>query len=316
MSSGISVFFIQKRDRLRRLVAGRSCRGRGPATGGSSGPCACSSGVRATSTVKRCVLPLGDGDGQRHLLEARRPSVRAPRRWTARAGRRRRQPAAPARTRRQHQSRREARPRSGPSGPRAIRASSPVARLQVADPGAGAPSPYGRRCPRPASVDPVDEAIALDAIEPFDLHRLELARRIGKRLAVGALGRTEWTAWPAPARPSTGRSTGSCAPAGRAPAASAMHSTSAPSGRLRRPCSRSTLKWTRMSPSTSSLTRKPKPRVASNHLTRPVDDRAFGIAVVRRSIGRVLGGGRRVSPGPRLPLAGIFGTWLHDRVLA
>ena len=44
----------------------------------------------------------------------------------------------------------------------------------------------------------------------------------------------------------------------------------APSGTLRRPCSRSTLKCSSTSPSSSSLTRKPKPRVASNHFTRPV----------------------------------------------
>ena len=49
-----------------------------------------------------------------------------------------------------------------------------------------------------------------------------------------------------------------------------MHSMVAPSGTLRRPCSRSTLKCSRTSPSISSLTRKPKPRVASNHFTRPV----------------------------------------------
>jgi len=48
------------------------------------------------------------------------------------------------------------------------------------------------------------------------------------------------------------------------------HSMIAPSGTLLRPCSRRTLKWSRTSPSTSSLTRKPKPRVASNHFTRPV----------------------------------------------
>ncbi len=48
------------------------------------------------------------------------------------------------------------------------------------------------------------------------------------------------------------------------------HSITAPSGTLRRPCSRSTLKCSRMSPSIASLTRKPNPRVASNHFTRPV----------------------------------------------
>jgi hypothetical protein len=48
------------------------------------------------------------------------------------------------------------------------------------------------------------------------------------------------------------------------------HSITAPSGRLRRSCSLSTLKWTRMSPLASSLTMKPKPRVASNHFTVPV----------------------------------------------
>src|SRR5258708_304048 len=44
----------------------------------------------------------------------------------------------------------------------------------------------------------------------------------------------------------------------------------APSGTLLRPCSRSTLKWSSTSPSSPSQTRKPKPRVASNHFTRPV----------------------------------------------
>ena len=47
------------------------------------------------------------------------------------------------------------------------------------------------------------------------------------------------------------------------------HSMTAPSGTLLRPCSRRTLKWSSTSPSRSSLTRKPKPRVASNHFTRP-----------------------------------------------
>jgi hypothetical protein len=35
-------------------------------------------------------------------------------------------------------------------------------------------------------VRPLDEAIAANAVEPFDLHRLELAGRIGKRPAVRA----------------------------------------------------------------------------------------------------------------------------------
>ena len=52
----------------------------------------------------------------------------------------------------------------------------------------------------------------------------------------------------------------------------------APSGTLRRPCSRSTLKCSSTSPSISSLTRKPKPRVASNHLTRPVTDASSACA--------------------------------------
>jgi hypothetical protein len=47
------------------------------------------------------------------------------------------------------------------------------------------------------------------------------------------------------------------------------HSIVAPSGSERRPCSLRTLKWIRISPSISSLMTKPKPRVASNHLTRP-----------------------------------------------
>ena len=49
-----------------------------------------------------------------------------------------------------------------------------------------------------------------------------------------------------------------------------------------------------MSPSTSSLTMKPKPRVASNHLTVPVTRVSASPSVVRR---------RRRSPGRRRPLS-------------
>ena len=38
-------------------------------------------------------------------------------------------------------------------------------------------------------VGALDEAIAPNAVEPFDLHRLELAGRISKRLAIGPLAR-------------------------------------------------------------------------------------------------------------------------------
>src|SRR5215213_18568 len=38
----------------------------------------------------------------------------------------------------------------------------------------------------PLGAAAIDETIALDAIEPLDLHRLEFAGRVGKRLAVGS----------------------------------------------------------------------------------------------------------------------------------
>ena len=38
-------------------------------------------------------------------------------------------------------------------------------------------------------IGTVDEAIALYSVEPFDLHRLELSGRVGKRLAVGPFAR-------------------------------------------------------------------------------------------------------------------------------
>ena len=40
-----------------------------------------------------------------------------------------------------------------------------------------------------ALADPVQETVAFHAIEPFDLHRLILARGIGQSLAIRALGR-------------------------------------------------------------------------------------------------------------------------------
>ena len=65
----------------------------------------------------------------------------------------------------------------------------------------------------------------------------------------------------------------------------------APSGTLRRPCSRSTLKCRSTSPSSSSLTRNPKPRVASNHFTRPVTGGSSA------SAGSII----RLDDGPCLP---------------
>ena len=55
-------------------------------------------------------------------------------------------------------------------------------------------------------VRPLDETIAAYAVEPFDLHRLELASRIGKRLAVGAFGGRHGRARLLAARPAEGRS--------------------------------------------------------------------------------------------------------------
>ena len=133
------------------------------------------------------------------------------------------------------QSRRAARPRSGPCRSRAIRASScwpgcrsPICAWRTVSICTNTSSPSD-------SSDPVDEAIALDAIEPFDLHRLELAGRVGKRLAVGPLGRRNGRARLLRARPSTGRSRGSCLRLQAALGAPACIRSIAPSGRLRRP---------------------------------------------------------------------------------
>ena len=118
-------------------------------------------------------------------------------------------------------------------------------------------------------VGPLDEAIAANAVEPFDLHRLERSRRIRKRLAVrafaGGHGRSRLLR-------QGRRDVDRQHLLGLKPALQpdGTHSIVAPSGTLRRPCSRSTLKCSNTSPSRSSLIRKPKPRVASNHFTRPV----------------------------------------------
>ena len=67
----------------------------------------------------------------------------------------------------------------------------------------------------PNFVGPLDETIAANAVEPFDLHRLERAGRFRKRLAVRAFAHRTWTSAPAAARPRTCRSTAPSWPAAR-----------------------------------------------------------------------------------------------------
>ena len=122
----------------------------------------------------------GGGDGQRHLLQ---PSCRfelgglAAGRLQAAAGsgeRQRGQQRQPA------QSARGARPRSGPCGP--WRSAPPAGRPAAVRPAAPRTVSMCRKisCAR-GCVDPIDETIALDAIEPFDLHRLERPCAVQRR---------------------------------------------------------------------------------------------------------------------------------------
>ena len=177
MSSGIRVFFIQNGDRLRRVVGEDHA-----AVGGQR--LAVHQALRlllgrARDLDREAVrLALRDCDGQRHLLEPRGGALERHGGAMPKAGRRRRR-SSERQARRSSARVRAARPRSGPSCPArsALRAAGPAAGRRSRR---CAPSPYGRRCPRRRPSDPVDEAIALDAIEPFDLHRLELARRVGQ----------------------------------------------------------------------------------------------------------------------------------------
>ena len=186
MSSGISVFFIQKLAGPRRIeredhaAVGRQRlavhQPHAPAP------------RRARHFDGEAVRLARSGDDrQRHLLEpggerleraaAGLPPVGRPR--ATRAG----PSAASARDQELAQF-----DRGQALAPSAIRASAagPAGGRRSAT---GAPSPCGRRCPRLLRLPgAVEEAVALDAIEPFDLHRLILAGGVGKRLAIRALG--------------------------------------------------------------------------------------------------------------------------------
>ena len=91
-------------------------------------------------------------------------------------------------------------------------------------------------------VGPLEKAIAAYAVEPFDLHRLELAGRVRQGAAIGAIGRgmDERGCAGKAADRSIERIFFAWSPRS---SRTGTHSMIAPSGTLRRPCSRSTLKW-------------------------------------------------------------------------
>ena len=120
MSSGISVFFIQKLDVLRRIEREDHAPVGRQLVAEHQARRSCCSGVRATSTVKRCVSGRSSessaAPGRRPAGELRRASHGAlcADGWRA-AGE---QPATSADCHWADQPVRGARPRSGPCGPR------------------------------------------------------------------------------------------------------------------------------------------------------------------------------------------------------
>ena len=217
MSSGISVFFIQKDDALRRIVGEDHALGRAPSERRNIRPCSCCSRVAATSTVKRW-SPLAERIVSGTCASPVCAPARLHRAGAFCAGRLR-----AARGERDEQ-------RSAQSGdsptPRSSTAVRPLrarrdprlqllARLKLAEMRVAHRLHVDEHVLAAQLVGPLDEAIAANAVEPFDLHRLELAGRVGKRLAIGPFGRRHGRARLLRQGRARGRSTGSvlaCSP--------------------------------------------------------------------------------------------------------